>query len=232
MLLGQLTTRRASSPMARAMIRIIVAAGVRLFREGLADALESQDNLAVVATVADSASLDETVARHPADVLVVDSALTGARASMMRLRLRHPDLKVVALGQFVDASEVISYAEAGVAGFLTRDQALTDLLRTIAGVVEGDLHCAPHVSAALLHRVATIGTERAPARRVDARLTARELEIAALLGDGLSNKEIARRLHIEVPTVKNHVHHILAKLQFSSRMDAALWARGAAPRAF
>ena len=83
--------------------------------------------------------------------------------------------------------------------------------------------CRPAVAAALLRRVASLPREGAP---VDARtLTPRELEIVSLIADGLANKEIARSLQIEVATVKNHVHHILAKLGVTRRTEAVTAAR-------
>ncbi len=185
--------------------------------------------MTVVATAADVAALDEAVSFNEPDVILVDAALVGARAGVLRLLGRFPELKVVALGDFQENGEIIAYAEAGVAGFVTRDQALDELIRTLESVVEGHLHCPPHVAAALLRRVASVASEKTPgASAAGARLTARELEILTLLGDGLSNKQIAWRLSIEVATVKNHVHNILEKLQVRSRTDAALWVRGSA----
>jgi two-component system nitrate/nitrite response regulator NarL len=212
-------------------MRLVIAAGVRLFREGLAEVLETQRGVSVVATAADAASLDEAVRVYEPDILLVDTALVGAKTSVLRLLIAFPEVKIVALGEFQEHDEVIAYAEAGVAGFVTRDQGLDELLRTLESVLQGHLHCPPPVAAALLQRVASVASRRVPARpETSARLTARELEIVALLGDGLSNKQIARRLSIEVPTVKNHVHNILEKLHVSSRIDAARWARGdAAP---
>jgi DNA-binding NarL/FixJ family response regulator len=209
------------------MIDVVVAIGVRLFREGLTDVLARHPTVRVVATAADGESLDEALAAGEPDVLLVDVALVPATAGIQRLHARSPGLKIVALGDFVEPSEVVAYAEAGVAGFVTRDQALGELVTTLESVVRGHLHCPPHVAAALLQRVASVAAGNGAARHASGRrLTARELEIVSLLGDGLSNKQIARRLSIEVPTVKNHVHNILEKLEVASRTDAALWARG------
>lgn len=209
------------------MIDVVVAIGVRLFREGLTDVLARHPATHVVATAADAESLDDALRRTEPDVLLVDVALVPVTAGVQRLHARSPGLRVVALGDFVEPSEVVAYAEAGVAGFVTRDQALGELVTTLESVVRGHLHCPPHVAAALLQRVASVASGRGVTRyRSGRRLTPRELEIVALLGDGLSNKQIGRRLSIEVPTVKNHVHNILEKLEVASRTDVALWARG------
>ncbi len=212
----------------QAVITVVVAVGVRLFREGLSDVLGREPAVTVVAAAADVAAMDDDVRTSEPDVLLVDVALPGARSAVLRLIAALPALKVVALGEFQESDEVIAYAEAGVAGFVTRDQALDELVATLESVVRGHLHCPPHIAAALLQRVASVAARRSPmhdGRR--GRLTVRELEIVALLESGLSNKQIAGQLSIEVPTVKNHVHNILEKLQVSSRADAASWARGA-----
>lgn len=209
-------------------MRVVVAAAVRLFREGLADVLGREPAIEVAGTAADAAEIEERVAELEADLLLADASLLS-EARVLRLRGRYPALKIVALGAFDEPDEVVAYAEAGVQGFVTREQALDELVRTLESVVRGEMHCAPHVAAALLHRVAATAGRRASGRGATVtRLTARELEIVDLLADGLSNKEIARRLSIEVPTVKNHVHNILEKLEVRSRFDAGSWARGEA----
>ena len=94
----------------------------------------------------------------------------------------------------------------------------------LESVARGETLCSPEVAAALMDRVATLALG-APSGS-DARLTKREAQIVALLEEGLSNKEIAQRLVIEVATVKSHVHNILEKLKLSGRSDAAEWVRG------
>ena len=120
--------------------------------------------------------------------------------------------------------DVVACAEAGVAGYVTRDASIDDLVATIDSVVRGEALLSPTVGATLLRGVA------APAvgdrHDIGERLTAREWEVLDLVGEGLSNKQIAKRLEIETPTVKNHVHNILEKLDAHSRTEAAARARG------
>ena len=93
-------------------------------------------------------------------------------------------------------------------------------MSAISGLVTGEFRCSPRVAAQLVRRLRALSRERG-VDETDARLTAREQGIAALLAEGLSNKEIARRLGIELCTVKNHVHHVLEKLHATSRAQAA-----------
>jgi DNA-binding NarL/FixJ family response regulator len=98
------------------------------------------------------------------------------------------------------------------------------LIATLASVVRDEMACSPRIAAALLRRVASLAVERSPWPS-GARLTARELEVLGLIDEGLSNKQIAGRLCIELATVKNHVHNILEKLQVGRRSEAALQVR-------
>jgi DNA-binding NarL/FixJ family response regulator len=97
---------------------------------------------------------------------------------------------------------------------------MDDLTATITSVSRDELLCSPRVAAALLRRVGALANGVRRPHATDG-LTSRECEILGLIKEGLSNKEIAVRLHIEVATVKNHVHNLLEKLQVASRAEAA-----------
>jgi DNA-binding NarL/FixJ family response regulator len=119
--------------------------------------------------------------------------------------------------------EIVQLAEAGVDGLVTRDASLADVLDAVAAAVRRETLTSPTVAAVLLRRVASLAGERRPAETSS--LTRREREIVALIGRGLSNKEIAQSLRIELSTVKNHVHNILEKLHVPRRTDAVAAAR-------
>jgi DNA-binding NarL/FixJ family response regulator len=142
------------------------------------------------------------------------------------LRLVHelqavaPDAAVVATAVADTDGEIVACAEAGVAGFVTRDQSLAEAVRVLESVACGESRCSPRTAAALLRRVAVLSAQREPPGLPDG-LTPRECEIAELIARGCSNKEIARELCIEISTVKNHVHHMLEKLGVRGRAEAA-----------
>jgi DNA-binding NarL/FixJ family response regulator len=131
---------------------------------------------------------------------------------------------VVAIGLDDSDAEMLACAEAGAVGYVTREGTLEELVAVIQSAAKGELVCSPRVSGALARRVAALSAEVAPGS-ASRRLSRREREIAALIGDDLSNKEIASRLSIEVATVKNHVHNMLDKLNVHRRSDAASAAR-------
>src|SRR5439155_9160664 len=200
------------------MTRILIVGDIRLYRDGLAEILGRRFDV-----VGTAAGADETLARADAlapDVVLLDLARASALDTLRALVAAGSPPRVVALAVPDAEREVIDCAEAGVAGFVTREGSIADVTATIESVARGEAIFSPKVAATLLRRVAALAAERAPGPDAG-HLTSRELEIVSLIDEGLSNKEIATRLHIELPTVKNHVHNILEKLNVSRRAEAA-----------
>jgi DNA-binding NarL/FixJ family response regulator len=141
-------------------------------------------------------------------------------AAIRALRERRPGTPIVGFGVEEVEGEVLACAEAGLAGYVPCDASLDDLVMRIQSVFRGELMCPPRIAASLFRRLESASANAAPAATALA-LTSREREVLTLIGGGLSNKEIAGRLNIEVSTVKNHVHNLLEKLQVTSRAQAA-----------
>src|SRR5512132_2991109 len=202
-------------------MRGTIITSIRLYREGLADVLV-REGIEVVGIAADDhAGLACVRATRP-DVALVDMASLHGTPIVQTLADSASEVRVVALGVPETDGDVIACVEAGVAGYVPRDASLDDLVETLRRVVHGEMLCSPKIIGSLFRRVAEL------ARRSGSpvgRLTPRELEILELIDRGFSNKQIARRLSIELSTVKNHVHNILEKLQVGRRTEAAAWAR-------
>jgi two-component system, NarL family, nitrate/nitrite response regulator NarL len=115
--------------------------------------------------------------------------------------------------------DVIACAEAGISGYVTREATLADLVATIERTTRGEAVCPPAVTASLLERIAVLANARRDRPPLLDQLTNREAEIVRLIELGMSNKEIASTLCIAVPTVKNHVHNVLSKLNLQRRRD-------------
>lgn len=202
------------------MTVLVVLARVRLYRDGLAELFASRADFTVAATAAVEADGLELIRELAPDIVLL-ALDPGTGASLVReIVASVPETRVVAIGIADDDPEVLPLAEAGVAGYVTTDASAEEVVGVVESVARGEALCSPRISATLLQRVATLsrGQRLHPDR--DA-LTAREREIVELIDHGLSNKEIARRLQIEVATVKNHVHHILEKLHVARRGEAA-----------
>jgi DNA-binding NarL/FixJ family response regulator len=145
----------------------------------------------------------------------------GSLGLVRRIRRSAPGVHVVALAVPDDENSVVNCAEAGVAGYVTRDQSIEDVIAAVESVARDEMIASPRLAATLLRRVTALAAHRGASGPAEARLTPRELEIVALIGQRRSNKQIARDLCIEVNTVKNHVHSILKKLHVDRRADAA-----------
>jgi two-component system, NarL family, nitrate/nitrite response regulator NarL len=199
--------------------RVFVVASVRLYREGLAAMLPRRDGITLVGTAESwAACADELRALKP-DVVLIDMAVADGSNAIREIVTGTDGVKVVALAVPESERDVIAYAEAGVSGYVTREESLDDLVAAVESAARGQVTCSPRVAAALLRRVTALSNP-SPGGSAS-RLTRREAEIAALLDEGLSNKEIAQRLCIELATVKNHVHSILEKLDVHSRFEVA-----------
>jgi two-component system nitrate/nitrite response regulator NarL len=208
-------------------INIVVWTPVRIYRDGLVSALARDERILDVAAPADTAGCREALGTLDPAVLVVDA--TAPEAPELAAAARGIQTPVVVLGIVEREREVVAYAEAGVAAYVTLDDSLDVLLRTIHEVSAGDATCSPRIAGMLLRHVASLATERDRVTRRTVHLTRREVEILDLVGEGLSNKQIAATLSIELPTVKNHVHHILAKLGVQSRARAVALTSGSRP---
>lgn len=201
------------------MTRILIVSDIRLYREGLALFLEGKDG-AEVAGLCDSAALAvRDVGRLAPDVVLIDIGMAGAMETIQAVRSLDAGIKVLALGLSEDQEEIVACAEAGIAGYVCRDASVEELMKTIDSAVREELRCSRKVARALLQRVSSLASQ-GRGRKAAQRLTPRERQIVSLMDRGLTNKEISRRLTIEVSTVKNHVHNILEKLGVHTRGEA------------
>jgi DNA-binding NarL/FixJ family response regulator len=213
---------------AEPVISVFVISGICLYRDGLADMLGHTGRIVVVgsaANVAEGVSLCKRLAERP-DVILLDTIPEDAEHRIGSLTAALPGARVLALTVPNRESEILAVAEAGIAGFVTSDASLDELVAAIESVARDEALCSPSVTAALMRRLASLARERPESSPIEP-LTAREREILELIDDGLSNKQIAQRLQIELSTVKNHVHNILGKLRVERRAEAAAIARTA-----
>jgi DNA-binding NarL/FixJ family response regulator len=210
-------------------IEVLIGTEVRLYSDGIRQILDGRPGYRVVGVAARSAELLLKVEQRLPDVVLLDQALPGALEALRGIRRLHPAAKVVALGEPGTDELLLSWAEAGVAGFVAREASTDDLLLSVEGSMKGELHCSPKVAGQLLRRLAS-RAELEPTSPPRLPLTGREAEIFRLVEMGLSNKEIASQLGIEVGTVKNHVHNLLEKLRVRRRSEAIERLRGKDPR--
>jgi two-component system, NarL family, nitrate/nitrite response regulator NarL len=218
-----------STPLAppNAGAHVVIVSGLRLLRDGLADALARSPGIRVVAAVPDAARARAAIVDHEPNLVLIDIEL---RDSLTLVRAIHdapraPRIVVFAVSDSKDA--LLPYIEAGINGYVPRDGSIADVVATVESVGRGETIVSPKLAASLFQRLADqrrrrdVGGAAAPGSD----LTLRERQILSLVEQGLTNKEIARSLGIELATVKNHVHHVLEKLKVSRRGQAAWRAR-------
>ncbi len=209
-------------------IRILLVDDQRLMREGLRILLELEPDLEVVGEAGDGQAALEAYAALRPDVVLMDVRMPGMDGveATWRLRERWPEARVIILTTFDDDEYVFEGLRAGALGYLLKDvsgQELAEAVRTVAG---GGALIEPSVARKVLAEFARLAP---PARPIEAGLpdplSEREREVLRLLAQGLTNREIAARLHLAEGTVKNYVTHILQKLGVRDRTQAALRAR-------
>ena len=202
-------------------VSVLVASDVRLYREGLEQLLRITPGIRVIdGTVSAGETLERLLDTRPA-VVLLDMAMPDALALARQIARQARAIKVIALGMPEFETEVVSCASVGVAGYVTRSASMDDVLDAIQAAARGEARCSPRVAGFLFRHIASLSKERHGPPPTPT-LTARESQILELLRQGLTNKMISRTLGIELPTVKNHVHSILAKLGVHRRAEAML----------
>lgn len=203
-------------------VRVVVVSAVRLYREGLVRLLEQCSDLEVVGAAATLDDVSDGCASDPCLVLL---DMTSVDLRDLRTRLNPGiggrGLKLVALGVPATDEDIIACAEAGVAGYVSRDGSLTELVGTIKGAIRGEFQCPARITGTLVRRMAALARDAESHGPPTTALTRREFQVVELIDRGLSNKQIARELGIELSTTKNHVHNLLEKLEVRSRREAA-----------
>lgn len=210
-------------------IRVIILHRNRLFRESLALILDQQKAISVVRAAAGFEWTDEEPTSLQPDLFLLDFGVPG-RGGLedgRRIRAISSEFKILMIGVPDSEVDVLACIEVGGAsGYLHQNASVEDLVSNVRAVAAGEALCSPRIASLAFSRVSALARQTLEPRDDKlAHLTRRELEIIALIEGGLSNKEIATRLHIEVQTVKNHVHNILDKLQLNGRREAARYAK-------
>jgi DNA-binding NarL/FixJ family response regulator len=199
--------------------RVYVVSDVRLYREGLTANLDRDGRLNVLGVGSSDDGLSKIETLRP-DVLLLDLTARYSLAIPRRARQILPALRVVAFAVAEGEENVLACAEAGISGYVAQDGSIEDLVAVVLHALSGEVVCSPWIAGLLFRRVATLAG-RWSTTSIDAPLTPREREIAALVACNLPNKEIARRLRLGPATVKNHVHNILQKLNIHRRGEIA-----------
>lgn len=216
------------------MIRVLIADDEPMIRAGVRAVLATAPDIDVVAEAADGHAAVELVRRHRPAVVVLDIRMPGINGIDAAAEIRNtvPTTGVVMLTTFGEDDYILQALGGGAAGFLIKSGEPEELITGVRAVAEGAAYLSPKVAARVVAHLAATGAGTLAGRRSAARdrvaaLTARERDVLAFLRSGLSNGQIARRLHVVEGTVKAHVSSILARLGVDNRAAAAVVAHEA-----
>ncbi|MFD9126614.1 response regulator [Kitasatospora sp. NPDC059571] len=202
-------------------VRVFLLDDHEVVRRGVHDLLDAEPGLTVIG---EAATVEQALARVPAlkpDVAILDMRLPdGNGVTVCReLRSRMPDLACLILTSFDDEEALLDSIMAGAAGYVLKQISGTDLVSAVRTVASGQSMLDASATTRLMARLR--GDTAPPAADLP-RLTEREQEILALIGEGLTNRQIGQRLYLAEKTVKNHISRLLAKLGVERRVQAAV----------
>jgi two-component system, NarL family, nitrate/nitrite response regulator NarL len=202
--------------------RIVLVDDHTLFRKGLAELLERDAAVRVVAMTGEPAEVPGLVREHRPDVLVLDLNMPGTDGItfMQELKAQGFQLPILILTVSEAEEDLARALRSGANGYLLKSMEPDEVVDAVQRAVKGETVVAPAMTAKL---VSLLETKQSTESVLES-LTQREREILTHLAKGESNKAIARQLDISYDTVKLHVRHILAKLNLSSRVEAAVFA--------
>ena len=205
------------------MITVAIIEDNRLVREGMTDMLNELPDLEVVlaATSLEAAMLKKTNPR----VVLLD---VGLQVNSLRVaetvKKEMADSRVIVMDLLPVHEEIAEFVNAGVAGFILKDATFEDFVGTIRSVADGARVLPAPMTGTLFSQIARVAVKRGGADALEAvRMTQREREVIELIGAGMSNKEIAQRLHIATDTVKSHVRNVMEKLALHTRLQIAAY---------
>lgn len=205
-------------------IRIVILHRNRLFRESLALILAQQEAISVVCTAPGFDQTDGELTSLRPDLFLLDFGVRGRDGldDARQVRAISSECKILMIDVPDIEADVLACIEVGgVSGYLTKEGSIGDLINNIKAIMRDETLCSPRIASQAFSRIARLAHQVNESWSVHSpHLTCREMEIVKSIEEGLSNKEIAVRLHIEVSTVKNHVHNILEKLQLQDRRSA------------
>ena len=200
------------------MIQVVLADDHALMRAGLQTVIDDSGDIRVVAVAGDGVEAIERVRTHGPEVVVMDLSMPTMDGveETRQITAEHPDVQVLVLTSFSDGDRVLDALDAGAAGYLLKDAQPSEVVEAIRAVAGGQSPLDPRIARTFLRaRRSSPGPE----------LTDREREVLALVGMGLANKQIARRLGIQEGTVKAHLTNVFQRIGVRDRTSAALWAR-------
>jgi NarL family two-component system response regulator LiaR len=203
-------------------IQLLIADDHPIVRKGLRALMEDQPDIQVIAEAADGQEAVERARQFKPDVILLDLMMPGKDGlyAIGEIKREQPDARILVLTSYFEDDQVFPAIKAGALGYLLKDSAPQELLQAIRDIARGQSALHPAIALKVIREL----NHPSALPPTSDPLTERELEVLTLLGQGMSNAEIAARLTISERTVGTHISNILGKLHLASRTQAALYA--------
>ena len=205
-----------------------------MLREGLASLIREQPGFEVLAASANIIEALKKIREAKPRVVLVDFGLQNHDSLRLTATLHRevPEARVIVMGLLPLHEDIADFVRAGASGFVMKEASLAEFLGTIRLVAGGTQVLPTQLTGSLFSQIAERAVKGGKSPVLEAvKLTQRERQVVELIGEGMSNKEIAARLHVATHTVKSHVHNVLEKLALHTRLEVAAFTRGDGRRA-
>ncbi|MGD1007918.1 MAG: response regulator transcription factor [Ignavibacteriaceae bacterium] len=209
-------------------ISILVIEDNRLLREGISEMLKKQPDMHVVATVGNGENILLIMGKLNPNIVLLDLGLRNQNSlQVVKLVKKHfQETKIIVMDLIPLQADVFEFVQAGVSGFILKDANVAKFIKTIRLVYQGAQVLPPNLTGSLFSQIVDKAViESSPSKIIESvKMTKRERQVIDLVADGLTNKEVAQRLHLSTYTVKSHIHNILEKLALHTRVQIANYA--------
>ena len=205
-------------------IRLLIIEDNRLLRDGILEILKPHKDIVLIAASGDGKNTQLSIQKMKPNVVLLDLGLRSQNSLHVVevLKKELPEAKIIVMDLAPVQADILQYVKAGANGFILKDASLNDLLITIRSVAEGSTILPPLLVDSLFSQIVEHAVREGKGKiKESVRMTKREREVIVLLSEGLSNKEIAQKIHISAYTVKSHIHNIMEKLALHTRLEIA-----------
>ena len=205
-------------------IRLLLIEDNRLLRDGIFSILKSQEDIVIIAASGDGKSTLIKIKKLKPNIVLLDLGLRSQNSLHVVeiVKKDFPEAKIIIMDLAPVQADILQYVKAGANGFILKDTSLKDFLITIRSVAEGSTVLPPVLVDSLFSQIVDQAVKGGKSKLKKAvSMTKREKEVIGCLANGLSNKEIAQKLHISIFTIKSHIHNIMEKLAMHTRLEVA-----------
>ncbi len=205
-------------------IRLLLIEDNRLLRDGILAILKPQKDIVIIAASGDGKDTLVKIKELKPNVVLLDLGLRSQNSLHVVeiVKKDFPEAKIIVMDLAPVQADILQYVKAGANGFILKDASLNEFLITIRTVSEGATVLPPLLVDSLFSQIVDHAVREGKLKLNEAvKMTKREREVIALLGEGMSNKEIGQKMHVSTYTVKSHIHNIMEKLALHTRLEIA-----------